>query len=148
VKLEHEVTINKPIQVVWDYTNDRDNLHLWLNDFVRYEDPIGDENAPKIGDTVTMVYRQGKSEFSMLEEITEWDPPNHLKTLMTSKAMDMTIVSKFEEIGENQTRLYAGADLFRLSLMMKAIFFVTPTKKMQGDHERQINKLKELIEAL
>lgn len=147
MKLAHEVIINKPIQQVWDYTNDRDNLHLWLNDFVRYEPLTGDENAPKVGDTSTMVYSQGKSEFSMVEEITEWNPPTHLALSMTCKTFDMMIVNDFEEVGENQTRLYAGADFIRLGLMMKVIFFFTPTKKMQADHEKQINKLKELIES-
>lgn len=147
IKLEYEVVVNKPLQEVWDYSNNPDNLHLWLNDFLRYETLTGDRHNPQIGDTSNHTYSQGKSEFTMLEEITSYDPPNHVKLLMTSKMMDMEIVNDFEAVDADRTRLFAGAEFVRLGLLMKSIFLVTPKKKMQADHEKQINKLKELIEA-
>lgn len=147
MRLDYTVTIDRPVQVVWDYANDRDNLKLWLNDFVRYEHVSGDVNAPQVGDQTNMTYSQGKNEFTMLEEIVEIDPPKSLKMLMTSKMFDMEIVNDFEAINENQTRLFAGADFIRLGLVMKAVMFFSSRKKMLADHERQINKLKELIEA-
>ena len=54
MKLDYTVVIDKPIEEVWDYTNDRDNLELWLNDFLRYEQVEGDAAAPKVGDTCNM----------------------------------------------------------------------------------------------
>lgn len=145
--LEHEVIINKPLEDVWEYSNNPDNLPLWLNDFLRYELVTGDRQNPKVGDTSNHTYSQGKSEFTMLEEIVAYDPPNHVKLLMTSKMMDMEIVNNFEAIDATSTRLFAGAEFVRLGVMMRTIFLVTPKRKMQADHERQINKLKELIEA-
>lgn len=147
MKLDFEVVINKPIEEVWDYANDRDNLELWLNDFLRFEQVSGDTAAPKVGDTTNMTYAQGKGEFTMLEEIVEWDQPNHLKLLMTCKMFDMEIVNDFESVGPNETRLFAGANFIRVGLMMKIIFFFSSEKKQQADHEKQINKLKALIEA-
>lgn len=147
MELAYEVTINKPVQQVWDYTNNPDNFDLWLNDFVRRELLTGDESAPKVGDTTNMTYAQGKGEFTMLEEITEVDPPNHMKLFMTSKMFDMEIVNDFEAVGADQTRLFAGAEFVRLGLMMKIIMFFSSKSKMQKDHETQINKLKALIEA-
>lgn len=147
LKLEHEVVVNKPIQDVWDYSNNPDNLIHWLNDFVRYEPVTGDRANPQVGDRTNQVYSQGKSEFTMLEEITAYDPPRHVKLFMTSKMFDMEIVNDFESLEENKTRLFAGAEFVRTGLLMKVIFFFTPKKKMQADHTRQIDKLKELIEA-
>jgi len=123
MELAHTVVVNKPLQEVWDYANDRDNLVLWLNDFVRYEHLTGDEAALAVGDTSNHIYKQGGSEFTML-----------------------TIVNDFEEIAPGQTRLFASADFIRVGLIMKVAFFFSSTKKMQADHERQINKLKQLIE--
>lgn len=70
MKLECEVVIDKPVQQVWDYVNNPDNLDKWLNDFVRYEHLTGDINAPQIGDTSNHTYDQNGSEFMMLEKIT------------------------------------------------------------------------------
>ncbi len=147
MNLDHTVTINKPIQEVWDYVNDRDKLILWLNDFVRSEHLSGDEADPKVGDTSNQVYTQSGNEFTMLETITEFEPPRHIKLLMTSKMFDMEIVNDFEEVDPNQTRLYAGATFVRLGLLMKIIMAFSAKKKMQADHESQIEKLKSLIEA-
>ena len=147
MKLEHEVIVDKPIEQVWDYTNNPDNLKLWLNDFLRYEPGTGDRQNPKVGDTSNMIYSQGKGELTMLEEITAYDRPRHIKLIMTCKMMDLEIVNNFEEVDANRTRLFAGAEFVRLGLLMKVIFFFSPKKKMHADHERQIDKLKELIEA-
>jgi len=142
-----EVIINKPIQQVWDYTNNPDNLKLWLNDFVRYEHLTGDINAPKVGDTSSHTYDQNGKEFTMKEEIVAYNPPKHIKLFMTHKWFDMDIVNDLEEAGPYQTRLIAKADTVRTSWLMKIMMIFMPKSKMQKDHERQINKLKELIEA-
>lgn len=142
-----EVIINKPLQQVWDYTNNPDNLKLWLNDFVRYEHLTGDQNAPKVGDTSSHTYNQNGKEFTMKEEIVAYSPPDHIKLFMTSKWFDMDIVNTFEALGPNETKLFASADSVRTSLLMKVMMLFMPKSKMQKDHESQINKLKSLIEA-
>lgn len=144
---ECEVIINKPIQEVWDFANNPDNLKLWLNDFVRYEHLSGDINAPKIGDTSQHTYDQKGKEFTMKEEILAYQPPTHIKLLMTHSWFDMEIVNDLEEVSPVQTKLFAGANTVRTSLLMKLMMLFMPKSKMQKDHESQINKLKELIEA-
>ena len=144
-----EVIINKPIQQVWDYTNNPDNLQLWLNDFIRYEHLTGDLNAPKVGDTSNHTYDQNGKEFTMKEEIVTYRPPNHIKLFMTHKSFDMDIVNDLEEATPNQTKLIASAETVRATLFMKVIMKIfMPKSKMQKEHENQINKLKELIEAI
>lgn len=147
MKLAHEIIVNKPLQSVWDYSNNPDNLNKWLNDFLRYEQISGDVMAPKVGDTSKHTYQQGKGEFTMDETITAYDPPRHIKLSMTSSYFDMEIINDFEALDSNTTRLFASADFVRIGLMMKIIFFFSSKKKMQRDHETQINKLKALIEA-
>lgn len=146
--LDCEVIVDKPIQQVWDYANNPDNLSEWLNDFVRYEHLTGDLNAPKVGDTSNHTYDQNGSEFTMHETITAYEPPHHVKLFMTSKWFDMEIINNFEEISPTQTKLFAGAEFVRVGWIMKIMFLFSSKKKMQSDHHRQINKLKELIEAL
>jgi len=148
VILDCEVIVDKPIKQVWDYSNNPDNLSKWLNDFVRYEHLTGDVNAPKVGDTSNHTYDQNGSEFTMHEEITAYDAPRHIKLFMTSKWFDMEITNNFEEISPGQTKLFAGAEFVRVGWIMKIMFLFSSKKKMQADHHRQINKLKELIEAL
>ncbi len=147
MKLDCEVIIDKPIQQVWDYANNPDNLTKWLNDFVRYEQLTGDVNAPKVGDTSNHTYDQNGKEFTMHERITAYDPPNHIKLFMTSKWFDMEIVNNFEHVSPTQTKLFAGAEFVRVGWIMKIMFLFSSKKKMQSDHEQQINKLKALIEA-
>lgn len=142
-----EIIINKPIQQVWDYVNTPDNLVLWLNDFVRYEHLTGDINAPKVGDTSAHTYDQNGKEFTMEEEIVIYDPPNRIKLLMTHKMFDMDIVNDFESLSPTQTKLIATADSIRTSLLMKIMMIFMPNSKMQKDHEKQIGKLRDLIEA-
>lgn len=145
--LSHEVIVNKPLQAVWDYSNNPDNLSKWLNDFIRYEQLTGDVTAPKVGDRSNHTYREGKGEFTMEETITLYDPPHRIELKMTSGYFDMEIINRFEEIDHNTTRLFASADFVRVGLMMKIMFFFSSKKKMQQDHERQINTLKSLIES-
>ena len=147
MKLSHEVIVNKPLFSVWDYSNNPDNLHKWLNDFLHYEQISGDIKAPKVGDKSKHTYSQGKGEFTMEETITNYDPPRHIKLFMTSGYFDMEIVNDFEELEPGKTRLLVSADFVRVGLMMKVIFFFSSKKKMQNDHETQINRLKELIES-
>ncbi len=146
--LDCEVIVDKPIQEVWDYANNPDNLSAWLNDFVRYEHLTGDINAPKVGDTSNHTYDQNGSEFTMHEQITAYEAPHHIKLFMTSKWFDMEITNNFEEISPTQTKLFAGADFVRVGWIMKIMFLFSSKKKMLSDHHRQINKLKELVEAL
>jgi len=147
MKLDCEGIVNKPIQQVWDYTNNPDNLTQWLNDFVRYEHLTGDMSAPKIGDTSNHTYLQNGKEFTMHEKITAYDAPRHVKLFMTSSWFDMEVINNFEEIGPMQTKLFAGAEFVRMKWVMKIMMMFSSKKKMQADHERQINKLKTLIEA-
>jgi len=147
MKLACDVIVDKPIQTVWDYSNNPDNLKFWLNDFVRYEQLTGDANAPKVGDTSNHTYDEKGREFTMKEELIAYDPPRHVKIFMTSSYFDMEIVNNFEEIEPGKTKLFASADFVRIGWLMKIMFLFSSKKKMQADHERQINKLKELIEA-
>ncbi len=142
-----EVIINKPIQQVWDYANNPDNLKYWLNDFVRYEHLTGDIDAPKIGDTSNQVYDQNGKEFTLKEEIIAYDPPHHVTLFMTHKWFDMNIVNDLEAIAPDKTKLIATADTVRTNLMMKIMMLFMSKSKMQTDHEKQINKLKEMVEA-
>ncbi len=147
MRLDCEVLIDRPLQAVWDYTNDPGNLSLWLNDYLRTEQVVGTPGKLQIGDVSNVTYAQGKGEFVMREEVVDIDAPNSIKLLMTSKMFDMEIVNTFEAVGPNQTKLFAGADFVRLGLMMKVIMTVSSNKKMLADHVSQINKLKGLIEA-
>jgi uncharacterized protein YndB with AHSA1/START domain len=146
--LSCEVIINKPIQPVWDYVNDPNNLPLWLNDFVRYEHLTGDQNAPKVGDTSNHTYSQNGKEFTMKETITGYNPPYYIKLFMTSAWFDMDIENTYEEVSAGQTKLLATADFVRLGWIMKFMMLFSSKKKMQADHERQIHKLKTLIEQI
>jgi len=145
MKLECDVIVNKPIQQVWDYSNNPDNLDKWLNDFIRYEHLTGDQSAPKVGDTSNHTYEQNGKEMTMREEITAFDPPNHIKLFMTSSWFDMEIINNFTEISPTETKLFVGAEFVRMKWIMR-FFTMFSKKKMLADHERQINKLKSLIE--
>jgi len=148
MKCSHEVIVEKPIQEVWDYANNPDNLTLWLNDFIRYEHLTGDPNNPKAGDTSNYTFDENGKEFTMLEEIIAITPPTHVKLLMTSKSFDMEVVNDFESRGASQTKLTASAKMTRVGFFTKIMMKIfMPQAKMQADHEVQINKLKALIEA-
>jgi len=122
---------------------------LWLNDFVRYEHLTGDPTNPKVGDTSKNTYDENGKEFTMIEEIITITPPSHVKLFMTSKSFDMEVVNDFESLSANQTKLTASAKMTRAGLFTKIMMkMCMPQAKIQADHEVQINRLKELIEAV
>jgi len=147
MECSHTVIIDKPIQEVWDYTNNPDNLPLWLNNFVRYEHVSGDPTAPKVGDLSDHTYEEKGKEFTMREEIKSYNPPHSISLYMTHSMFELDIVNTLEETGPNQTKLFAGATVIPGGLFMKIMMMFMSKKKQQNEHQVQIEKLKELIEA-
>ena len=145
-KVEATVTINKPAQEVWDYMDNPDNMPLWLDGFVKYEHKSGPKG--KVGSKGLQYYEENGREFIMEEEIVEVDEPKFIKLSVTSKPMDMIIENTFTSVDENTTEFTGSAVFTRVGLFMNIMMMLfQPTKKAQAQHEKQLNKFKELVEA-
>lgn len=145
-KLDSTVVINKPPKVVWAYMDNPDNLAKWLDNFDRYEHVSG--KMGEVGSKGKHYYNERGREFVMDEEILEREHPKYLKMSLTSKPMDMLIENYFEEIEGGSSRFRAVADFTRVSAFMRLMMALfQPNKKAQAVHQKQIEKLKDLIEA-
>ena len=145
-KVEATVTINKPAQEVWDYMDNPDNMPLWLDGFVKYEHKSGEHG--KVGSKGLQYYNENGREFVMEEEIVEVREPEYIKLNVTSKPMDMVIENTFVAKDENTTVFTGSATFTRVGFFMNIMMALfQPTKKAQAQHEKQLNKFKELVEA-
>ena len=146
-KMQAEVEINKPIQQVWDYVNNPENLQKWITDLEKYEHLTGDINNPKPGDTSRHTYNENGRITVMDEEIISFQPPHSVELFLKSSMFDMKIINKLTKLDENRSNYFSSAEFVRTGLLMKIALFFSPKSKLQGSHESQLGILKQLIEA-
>ena len=145
-RLEATVTINKSAKDVWEYMDNPDNMPKWLDNFVRYEHISGEMGAT--GSRGKHYYNERGREFVMDEEIVESRPYEYMEMNLSSKPMDMKVWNYLKSPDDNTTELRAIAEFTRVSAFMKLMMTLfMSNKKAQATHDKQIKKLKELIEA-
>lgn len=109
MKIESQVDVAKPIQEVWEWTDDPDNLKQWQKGFQRYELISGDMG--EVGMVAHQHYKEGKREFYLRETLLEKDAPHHAQLELHHKTMTSIIDMNFVETGEQSTRVSCICDI-------------------------------------
>jgi uncharacterized protein YndB with AHSA1/START domain len=127
VKTTSSVEINRPVEEVWRFFDNPDNMPLWLEGFKRFEPLSGKQG--QVGAKSKHVYEVGGRTFEMIEEITKRDPPREFSGILSNKMMTSTMVNSFEDLGNGKTALRSTVEtrftspLYRLlGPMMKGGF--------------------------
>lgn len=102
MKFSCQVTINLPREQVVKLWDNADNLKKWQEGLVSFEHETGEPGA--VGATSKIIYKQGKGQFEMIETILSNNLPEEFVGEYYHKDMTNTMVNKFQEISEDQTK--------------------------------------------
>ncbi|MFH1751830.1 MAG: SRPBCC family protein [archaeon] len=91
------VIINKPIAVVFDFTTDPKNTHLWIPSI---QEEVSDEFPPKIG---TRYKNRGKNLDWNFYKVVDYQP-NRTFTL-SDLNRNLYVKYTYKKLGDNQTKM-------------------------------------------
>lgn len=98
MRYDHSVTINRPIQEVWDYLAQPENSPTWntiiLEARKTSDGPMG--NGSTISSKIKLLGRQFDSE----SEVTDWNAPNSFSMKTTKGTLQATVQGKLSQEGE------------------------------------------------
>lgn len=144
MKISTTTIIHKPVQQVWEYFDDPDNLAKWLTGFVRMEHMSGEKG--QIGAKSKHYYDNKGREVVMIEEITEREEYRYFAGTLSHHSMDALMEVNFTDLGNGTTQLESINDT---KFKMFALQVLSPflKKSFQKRQDGDMAKLKELIEA-
>ena len=144
MKISTTIIINKPVQQVWEYFDNPDNMVNWLTGFKKWEHLTGEKG--EIGAKAKQYYDNRGREIVMIEEITEKEPYKRFAGTLTHHSMDGVIEANFTDLGDGTTQLESINDT---KFKMFALQVLSPflKKSFQKRQDSDLAKLKELIEA-
>jgi len=142
IKNENSVEINKPIEEVFEYVTNIDNLPLWAGPVTEAkqtsEGPVG------VGTTQTQVAQLLGRRIESSLEVTEYEPNKKFTTKSTSGPIPIEVHYNFEPVAEG-TRLEVVGILDAGGFFKLAEPLVARTLKRQT--EGDFKTLKELLES-
>jgi len=105
-KIRGEITIGRPVGLVFDYVVDQTNEPQYNPNMVRAEKvtagPIGK------GTQFRSAVRSARSTAEMLIETTAYDRPRLMASTTTMKRMDIEYTLEFEPVGEGTCMRWTG----------------------------------------
>jgi polyketide cyclase/dehydrase/lipid transport protein len=105
-KIEGEITIGRPVEVVFDFVADQTNEPQYNSTMVRAEKdsagPIGK------GSRFRSAVRLARGTAEMLIEITAYDRPRLMASRTTMKQMDIEYTLEFEPLAEGTRMRWSG----------------------------------------
>ena len=142
IKNENSVEINKPIEEVFEYVTNIDNLPLWAGPVTEAKQTS--EGQVGVGTTQTQVAQLLGRRIESSLEVTEYEPNKKFTTKSTSGPIPIEIHYTFEPVAEG-TRLETVGILDAGGFFKLAEPLVARTLKRQT--EGDFKTLKELLEA-
>lgn len=103
MKIESRIQVERPLQEVWEWTDDPDNLAKWQKGFERYELISGE--LGEVGMVAHQHYKEGKREFYLRETLLEKQAPNHARLELHHKTMTSIIDMDLIATNENSTEV-------------------------------------------
>ncbi len=138
-----DVSINRPVKEVWDYTANFDNAPHWIKEIGAMSKltpgPAG------VGSKFKEVRRMAGMTSEVELEITEWSPPQSLNVKVTAKGMSGSAHITFKPTkdgGAHVTQTMA----VQFSGFMKLIGPMAMGTMRKGE-QRAYDKLKEVLES-
>ena len=138
------VVINKPLQEVWEFFQNPDNLKLWLKGFRRFEHVSGERGTA--GSKARHYFFEMGKELVMDEEITEVIPYKKFAGTLSSSMMSTSVVNYFQDLGNNQTEYSVSSET-----EFKTFFWRQIGPLMKGEfkkrQEADLQRMKQVLEA-
>ncbi len=137
------ITINQPIETVWDKLMDPDNLKFWLTGFVSAEHISGDQG--KTGSVSKLKFLEKGKEIEVIETAVLVKPNQQYTIKMTSITFDTDTDIRLISFG-SRTEMIQTVQFFPKQFFMKLLM---PLIKgaMKKRMENELIRFKNFIET-
>ena len=143
MKFKSEIIINKPVNEVFRYTISPKNLSRWIDGFEKFKPVSG---KPRHAGSIGMhIYNDKEGRLEVKEEILTIEPRKSIKSHLSHKNMETTLVFRFFDQGNStkiivDTRVRLKPFIFNLA----SPFVKSPMKKQQLADLTRLKKCLEL----
>jgi len=110
------ITINQPVETVWDKLMNPDNLKFWLTGFVSVDHVSGEYGKP--GAISKLKFKERGKEIEVTEAVTAIKPNQQYSFAMTSTAFNAETDIRLISFG-NRTEMIQTVQFFPKQFIMK-----------------------------
>ena len=137
------ITINQPVETVWDKFMNPDNLKHWLTGFISAEHISGE--IGKAGSVSKLKFKERGKELEVTETVLAVKPAQQYTINMTSTAFDTETDIRFISFG-SRTEMIQTVQFLPKQFMMKLMM---PLIKgaMKKRMENELLRFKNFVEA-
>ena len=145
MEFSHEVLIDKPIALVWAYTNNVENLKFWANGYIGSEQISGNSGEP--GSVSIRKYFMRGRLVSVKEEVLEVSKFEYLKLRQHMLSQITEVETRTISINENQTKVIMNFN-FQMTNAYHRFLLKLSKNNLRKRVIKTVNKLKPLIESI
>lgn len=142
MKTESTITINKPVNEVWDYFMNEENLGKWL---IGYKSTEAIEGEPlTVGSKHRMIFEERGREMEFIETVTAIETNREFSFHLAHKAMEANVQVLFK--GEGDKTVLVQTSENKASKFMWKLMMPLMKGSMRKRQLQQYETLKKLIE--
>lgn len=142
VKYSSQVTINQPVDNVWQTITDDSQLEHWLQNFKSIETIEGSNEVP--GSKFKLTVIDGGEEYILIKTIKSVKKNEYYAVDYENEVLTNTLEYFFEETREG-TKIIAKEQISGKGILMKSIF-VFMKGMFKSESQKSLDRLKILVE--
>jgi len=136
------ITINHPVETVWDKLMNPDNLKFWLTGFVSAEHVSGEQG--KTGAISKLKFKERGKEMEVIETATAIKPNQQYSSTMTGRAFTVNTDIRLISFG-HRTEMIQTVEFFPKQFLMK-LFMPFIKGAMKKRTESELIRFKNFVE--
>jgi len=145
MEFRNQIKINAPQEFVASYIRQSEYFDQWQDDFQSATLLSGELNEK--GAKTRLMYKFGKSDMELIETIRENNLPHFFEALYEHKHMDNTMLSTFEDQGDNTTLYNTHVEYIELKGFMIKVMAKLFSGKFKKGPEKWMQQFKTMVEA-
>lgn len=145
MELRNQIQINAPREFVASYLRRSDHFDKWQDDFQSATLLSGDKSQE--GAKTKMLYKFGKSDMELIETIRNNNLPHSFEALYEHKHMDNTMLSTFDDAGDNKTLYSTQVNYIEMKGLMIKIMAKLFSGKFKKGPEKWMQQFKSFVES-
>lgn len=143
VKITDSITINKPLEKVFAYLADMENLPQWQSGVVKSK--VLTPGPTRVGTKFTEEVKVGKSKLPTMCEIIEFVPNKRIGFVASSSAIGYQGLLRVEKNEQNDTNVNLAA-IAKLKGFYKLLMPIFSAEAKKGAR-KELNQLKKVLEG-
>lgn len=145
MKFSKSIIVKAPLdKVVECYTNDELRKE-WDSMIVKKEQTGG--SPLQVGAQSIIHFKTPKGSDELKETILENSLPDSIKGLYVHKFMENTLLTSFESIDENETKVTLDVDYFKTKKFIVTVFMKLFPKQFKSQVDKTMNEFKTYVES-